>query len=75
VWIRIVQCYLEEHDPTSAFSHLNKVKSIIYGVNDKEMRMHFQLSRARVYDAQRSFLDAATAYYAMSHQPVHSVER
>ena len=31
--------------------------------------MHFQLSQARIYDAQRSFLDAAAAYYAMSQEP------
>jgi COP9 signalosome complex subunit 4 len=29
VWIRIVRCYLEEEDPTSAFTHLNKIKNII----------------------------------------------
>lgn len=68
VWIRIVRCYLEEDDPTSAFSHLNKVKNIIFNVQDKETRMHFQLSQARIYDAQRSFLDAAGAYYAMSQE-------
>lgn len=68
VWIRIVRCYLEEDDPTSAFSHLNKVKNIIFNVQDKETRMHFQLSQARIYDAQRSFLDAASAYYAMSQE-------
>ncbi|KAF1359474.1 COP9 signalosome-like protein complex subunit 4 [Lizonia empirigonia] len=68
VWVRIVRCYLEEDDPTSAFSHLNKVKNIIFNVQDKETRMHFQLSQARIYDAQRSFLDAAGAYYAMSQE-------
>ena len=69
VWIRIVRCYLEEDDPTSAFTHLNKVKNIIFNVTDKETKMHFQLSQARIYDAQRSFLDAAAAYYAMSQEP------
>ncbi|MCB6303321.1 hypothetical protein LI271_18875, partial [Lachnospiraceae bacterium 210521-DFI.5.20] len=68
VWIRIVRCYLEEDDPTSAFTHLNKVKNIIFNVTDKETKMHFQLSQARIYDAQRSFLDAAAAYYAMSQE-------
>ena len=35
VWIRIVRCYLEEDDPTSAFTHLNKIKNIIFNVQDK----------------------------------------
>lgn len=70
VWIRIVRCYLEEDDPTSALTHLNKVKNIIYSVQDKSTRMHFQLSQARIHDSQRNFLDAAQAYYGMSMEDV-----
>ncbi|KAJ4345908.1 uncharacterized protein N0V89_012044 [Didymosphaeria variabile] len=66
VWIRIVRCYLEEDDPTSALTHLNKVKNVIYSVTDKETRIHFQLSQARIHDSQRNFLDAAKAYYTLS---------
>lgn len=66
VWIRIVRCYLEEDDPTSALTHLNKVKNVIYSVQDKETRIHFQLSQARIHDSQRNFLDAAKAYYSLS---------
>jgi COP9 signalosome complex subunit 4 len=70
VWIRIVGCYLEEDDPTSAFSHLNKIKNIIFSVTDKEIRMRFQLSQARIYDSQRLFLDAAQAYFNLSAETV-----
>ena len=70
VWIRIVRCYLEEDDPTSAFSHLNKIKNIIYNVQDPETRITFQLSQARIYDSQRSFLDAAQTYYNLSTEAV-----
>ncbi|KAF9735731.1 PCI domain-containing protein [Paraphaeosphaeria minitans] len=66
VWIRIVRCYLEEDDPTSALLHLNKIKNVIYSVQDKETRIHFQLSQARINDSQRNFLDAAKAYYSLS---------
>lgn len=66
IWIRIVACYLEEDDTTSAFSHLNKVKNVIHSVNDKETKLRFQLSQARIYDSQRAFLDAAQAYYTIS---------
>lgn len=66
VWIRIVRCYLEEDDTTSAFTSLNKVKNVIHTVTDKTTKLMFQLSQARIYDAQRSFLDAAQAYHTMS---------
>ncbi|KAJ4372302.1 hypothetical protein N0V83_004076 [Neocucurbitaria cava] len=70
VWIRIVRCYLEEDDPTSAFTHLNKVKNILFSVQDKETKLMFQLSQARILDSQRAFLDAAQAYYGMSNEMI-----
>jgi len=70
VWIRIVGCYLEEGDPTSAFSHLNKIKNIIFSVQEKETKVRFNLYQARIYDSQRAFLDAAQAYLTMSNEPL-----
>lgn len=70
VWIRIVRCYLEEDDTTSAFTQLNKIKNVIHDVKDKQTRLMFQLSQARIYDSQRAFLDAAQAYYTMSLETV-----
>lgn len=70
VWIRIVRCYLEEDDPTSAFTHLNKIKNILFNVQDQETKLMFQLSQARIYDSQRAFLDAAQSYYITSTVPV-----
>jgi COP9 signalosome complex subunit 4 len=70
IWIRIVRCYLEEDDPTSAFTHLNKVKNIIFNVQDKQTRLFFNLSQARIYDSQRAFLDAAQAYLVLSTEPM-----
>jgi len=76
VWIRIVRCYLEEDDPTSAFTHLNKIKNILFNVQDEETKLMFQLSQARIYDSQRAFLDAAQSYYTTSTVPiVHEDER
>lgn len=66
IWIRIVRCYLEEEDDTNAYTFLNKIKNVIHDVTDKETRLMFQLSQARIYDSQRSFLDAAQAYYIVS---------
>jgi COP9 signalosome complex subunit 4 len=70
VWIRIVRCYLEEEDPTSAFTHLNKIKNIIFSVENKKTKLLFHLCQARIYDSQRSFLDAAQAYFTISLEPL-----
>ena len=70
LWIRIVRCYLEEEDPTSANSFLNRVKSILPEVQNHETRVHFNLCRARILDAQRQFLDASSAYLAISLEPM-----
>ncbi|KAI1663701.1 cop9 signalosome protein [Pyrenophora tritici-repentis] len=74
VWIRIVRCYLEKDDPTSASVHLNKIKNILFSVQDKETKVMFQLSQARILDSQRHFLDAAQAYYGISNEPLVDTE-
>lgn len=68
LWIRIVRCYVEEEDPTSALSYLNRIKNVIWEVTDKETRLHFQLNQAKILDSQRSFLDASAAYHAISQE-------
>ena len=65
-WIRICRLYLEEDDPTSAESYLNRAKNLLYRVNDREIRLTFQLSHARISDSRRKFLDASQAYHAVS---------
>ncbi|OCK77907.1 COP9 signalosome-like protein complex subunit 4 [Lepidopterella palustris CBS 459.81] len=70
VWIRIVRCYLEEDDPTSAFGYLNRVKNVLYGVRSKETKLQFQLSQARILDSQRNFLDASQAYHGLSFETI-----
>ncbi|KAF2468125.1 COP9 signalosome-like protein complex subunit 4 [Lindgomyces ingoldianus] len=74
IWVRIVRCYLEEEDPTSAFTYLNRVKNVIHSVQDKETRLMFQLSQARIHDSQRAFLDASQAYYTISLETVIAEE-
>jgi COP9 signalosome complex subunit 4 len=66
VWIRICRCYLEEDNPTNAVTYLNRLKQIIYNVTDQGIKLHFQLSQARISDSMNQFLDASTAYYALS---------
>lgn len=66
VWIRICRCYLEEDNPTNAVTYLNRLKQIIYNVSDQVIKLQFQLSQARISDSMNQFLDASTAYYALS---------
>ncbi|TKA31783.1 hypothetical protein B0A50_01862 [Salinomyces thailandicus] len=68
LWMRICRCYLEEDDPTNALTYLNKVKQVIFSVTQKEIRLTFQLSQARIHDSQRNFLDASSAYLALSNE-------
>lgn len=66
VWVRIVRCYLEEDDPTSAMGYLNRIKGLLPEVKDKTTRLQFLLSQARILDSQRHFLEASTAYWQIS---------
>ncbi|WEW59320.1 hypothetical protein PRK78_004789 [Emydomyces testavorans] len=65
MWIRIVRLYLEEDDPTSAEGFLNKIKNLPK-IQDPELKLHFQLSQARILDARRRFLDASQEYLNVS---------
>ncbi|KAK5738341.1 hypothetical protein LTR17_006060 [Elasticomyces elasticus] len=68
VWMRICRCYLEEDDSINAITYLNRVKQVIFSFTDQPTRLQFQLSQARIHDSQRNFLDASTAYLALSNE-------
>lgn len=66
MWIRIVRLYLEEDDTTNAEAVLNRIKSLPSKIEDPELKLHFQLSQARILDARRKFLDASQQYLNVS---------
>lgn len=66
IWIRIVRLYLEEDDTTNAESFLNRVKNMPTKIQDPELKLHFQLSQARISDFNRRFLDASQQYLNLS---------
>lgn len=70
LYIRIVRCYVEEDDTTSALTYLNRIKQVYHDVTDKETRLFFQLNQAKILDSQRQFLEASAAYYAISHEGI-----
>ena len=67
-WIRVCRLYLEDDDPTTAESYLNRAKNIIYKLPPSagQLKLLFQLSQARIQDSQRKFLDASSAYHSIS---------
>ncbi|KAF2769465.1 PCI domain-containing protein [Teratosphaeria nubilosa] len=68
VWMRICRCYIEDEDHTNALTYLNRVKQVIFNVTSHETRLQFALSQARIYDSQRNFLDASSAYHTLSNE-------
>lgn len=66
IWIRITRNFLEVDDTTSAETYLNKFKNVVHQVTDPELKVHFQLSQARIYDARRDFLAASKGYQDIS---------
>ena len=70
IWIRIVRNYLEEDDNTNAETYLNKAKNVLYKCQDQELKLMFQLSQARILDAQRKFLGACQTYHTLSFSPI-----
>ncbi|KUI57865.1 COP9 signalosome complex subunit 4 [Cytospora mali] len=66
VWIRIVRNYLEVDDSTTAEMYLNKMKNVIFNIEDATVQLHFKLSQARINDAKRQFLAASQAYHEIS---------
>lgn len=73
-WIRITRNYLEVDDTTLGEQYLNKVKNIIYTVEDRELNLLFKLCQARIQDARRNFLAAAQGYQDMSIMPAIAEE-
>lgn len=66
LWIRITRLLLEIDDTTAAEAWLGKAKNLMYTIDDKELKLHFNLSQARIQDARRNFLSAAQGYLDIS---------
>lgn len=48
LWIRITRLLLEIDDTTAAEAWLGKAKNLMYTIDDKELKLHFNLSQARI---------------------------
>jgi COP9 signalosome complex subunit 4 len=73
-WIRITRNYLEVDDTTLAEQYLNKAKNLMYTVDDRDLKLHFNLCQARIQDARRDFLAAAQGYQEISNMTIIAEE-
>jgi COP9 signalosome complex subunit 4 len=70
IWIRIIRNLLEEDDTTAAEQYLNRAKNVVHEITDPELRLHYDMSQARILDSQRKFLQANAKYHQISFNPV-----
>ena len=68
--IRIVRNYLEDDNTLDADVYLNRAKALLHLCDDRELKLMYQLSHARILDAQRKFLDASREYHDLSFSAV-----
>lgn len=72
-WIRIVRLYLEDDDTVSAEQVLSKIKNLPSSnqtlADNPDLKLHYQLSQARISDSRRRFLDASSEYHTVSLSP------
>ncbi|KAI9492136.1 cop9 complex subunit [Zychaea mexicana] len=67
VYIRIVQLLLEVDEPVPAETYLNRAALLIPNSTDFVLGLKFKLSQARILDAKRRFLEAASKYHELSY--------
>ncbi len=70
MWTKIVRYYLEDDDTVSAETALNKIKNLPAATeifrHNPDLKLHYQLSQARIFDSRRKFLDASAEYLNVS---------
>ena len=69
MYIRIVQLLLEVDEPVPAETYLNRAALLQPTTEDFVLGLKFKLSQARILDAKRRFLEAASKYHELSYVP------
>lgn len=72
ILVKIAQLYLEEQDASRAFPAISEASHFIDECTDNNTKIRYYVSRARIHDFQREFLNAARAYHLLSHQVIDS---
>ena len=65
-YIKIAMLYLQDDDSVSAETFINRASLLVTEETDGELRLQHKVCYARILDAKRKFLEAATRYYQLS---------
>mmetsp|Transcript_10754 Transcript_10754/g.31837 ORF Transcript_10754/g.31837 Transcript_10754/m.31837 type:complete len:132 (+) Transcript_10754:693-1088(+) len=70
VFVKIAECYLEEDETVEADSAVTKAGTVVESIPDPDQNMalilRYKSTYARVLDANRKFLPAASRYHDLS---------
>lgn len=64
--IKISMLFLEDDDAVSAETYIKKASTLITSCKKEELELQYKSCYARILDAKRRFLEAATRYYELS---------
>ncbi|CAL5223938.1 g6541 [Coccomyxa viridis] len=64
--VRIAMLYLEDDDAVNAEAFIKKAATLIANCKNPELELQYKSCYARILDAKRRFLEAATRYYDLS---------
>ncbi|KAK9863293.1 hypothetical protein WJX84_010863 [Apatococcus fuscideae] len=64
--IKIAMLYLEDDDAVKAEMFIKKASALIANCKNQELELQYKTCYARILDAKRRFLEAATRYYDLS---------
>ncbi|CAK0738357.1 hypothetical protein CVIRNUC_001031 [Coccomyxa viridis] len=64
--IKIAMLYLEDDDAVNAEAFIKKAATLIANCKNPELELQYKSCYARILDAKRRFLEAATRYYDLS---------
>jgi COP9 signalosome complex subunit 4 len=65
-YIKIAQLYLEDEEPMSAETFINRASLLINEETEPSLRLLHKVCYARILDSKRKFLEAGTRYYQLS---------
>lgn len=71
--VRVAQLYLEDDDAANADTFLKRAGFLLAEVGDPALELQYNTCFARILDAKRRFLEAATRYHALSQLAVREI--
>merc|ERR1719343_1827705 len=67
-YVKIAELYLEDEDAVAADTFCTRAAMLMHEVQDVPLQLRFRVCHARILDAKRKFLDAASKYCDLSQQ-------